>query len=524
MAEEKKIKTVIRTQVYLNDPDYFCNKSWTMSYNLNTTSWISFHSYIPNFYIGENNFFYSGLNGCCDDGEAGGFQAIAGVIDKTPPTTTSTTTFYPSPRTTTSTTTLDCGIDGVAIITDCSLDGTAVITVPATTTTTICQRPSSLLTQFVFVEGYTLVTDPEVIFSGSEQEACAAISSIEYISASITQTNGTLSEFNIYANTTTTELQIGNIVYYGDGTDCTLVPDGFYLLDPTLDRESSNYVYEVSGGIIVNIINCDCGTTTTTTTLPPDVTECCGILFSSDDAIYYSNRSELPQINLLNVPGYVSSLGIAMTANYLWSIDTDIKKWTIDLSPFSATSSGTIALPMGYTAGLGIVAKNDGILISTDTSASPNDVTELDVTGGTAVSTVMFSLQANRTSTGNMLYTTDGKLIMISQDTITFDNYVTQYDYATGTIEVDLNIGIVAPTSLYECNCDIYLTDAFGNLYTIIKIYPYVLLNLGININISSIDSATQVGSCVVSSITDNTTTTTSTSSSSTTTTTTTTP
>jgi hypothetical protein len=121
-----------------------------------------------------------------------------------------------------------------------------------------------------------------------------------------------------------------------------------------------------------------------------------------------------------------------------------------------------------------------------------------------------------------MLYTTDGKLIIINQDTLIYDNYVTQYDYATGTIEVDLNIGIVAPTSLYECNCDIYLTDAFGNLYTIIKIYPYVLLNLGINI--IPVDSATQVASCVVSSITDNTTTTTTSSSSSTTTTTTTTP
>jgi hypothetical protein len=519
MAEDNKIKTVIRTQVYLNDPDYFCNKSWTMSYNLNTGSWISFHSYIPNFYIGENNFFYSGLNGCCDDGEAGGFQAIAGVMDNKPPTTTSTTTFYPSPTTTSTSTTFDCNIDGTIIITDCSLDGTAIITVPATTTTTICQRPSSLLTPFTFVEGYTLATDPEVIFTGSLEEACNALPAINYINGLIDLDGNSLTTFNGSATTTTTELQLNNIVYYGDGTDCTLVPDGFYFAySPLL-----TFVYEISGGVIVDISSCDCGTTSTTTTLPPDVSECCGILFSSDDNIYYSDPAFIPQVNQLDVPGYVSSLGIAMTADYLWSIDTDIKRWDIDLSPFSATSSGTIALPMGYTAGLGIVAKNNGILISTDTSASPNDVTELDVTGGTAVSTVIFSLQANRISTGNMLYTTDGKLIIINQDTLTYDNYVTQYDYATGTVEVDLNIGIVAPTSLYECNCDIYLTNAFGNLYTIIKIYPYVLLDLGFNVGLPT-SSATQVASCVVSSITDNTTTTTTSSSSSTTTTTTTTP
>ena len=140
MADENTKPVVIRTQVYLSDPDYFCNKSWTMSYNLNTKSWISYHSYIPNFYIGENNFFYSGLNGCCDDNQAGGFEAIAGVIDKTPPLTTTTTTFYPSPSTTTTTTTLSCILNGRIYQTDCILEGEAVITVYPTTTTTVCVR------------------------------------------------------------------------------------------------------------------------------------------------------------------------------------------------------------------------------------------------------------------------------------------------------------------------------------------------------------------------------------------------
>jgi len=256
----------------------------------------------------------------------------------------------------------------------------------------------------------------------------------------------------------------------------------------------------------------------------PNVTECCGILFSSNDSIYYSNRLSIPELNQLNVPGYVSSLGIAMTANYLWSIDTTIEQWDIALSPFSATYNTSIALPMGFVAGKGLLAKNNGILIAIDDSGSPQNIVELDITGVTAVATTIFSLQANRVSTGNMLYTTDGKLIVINQNTSTSDYYITQYDYATATIEVDLNIGSVAVTSLYECSCEIYVTDASGNLYTIIKILPYVLFDLGVNIGISSIGSATQVASCVVSSITDITTTTTTSSSSSTTTTTTTTP
>ena len=48
------------TVVSLTDLEYFCNRSWTLSFNMNTKSWVSFHTYLPNYYIGDNNFFYSG--------------------------------------------------------------------------------------------------------------------------------------------------------------------------------------------------------------------------------------------------------------------------------------------------------------------------------------------------------------------------------------------------------------------------------------------------------------------------------
>ncbi len=35
--------------VDVNNLTYFCNKSWTMSFNMNTKSWISFHTYLPNY-------------------------------------------------------------------------------------------------------------------------------------------------------------------------------------------------------------------------------------------------------------------------------------------------------------------------------------------------------------------------------------------------------------------------------------------------------------------------------------------
>ncbi len=77
---------VISNSVLLTDSDYFCNKSWTLSYNINTKSWISFHSYIPNWYIAENNYFYSGINGCCEE-----IDFIVGTMIDIPTTTTTTT-------------------------------------------------------------------------------------------------------------------------------------------------------------------------------------------------------------------------------------------------------------------------------------------------------------------------------------------------------------------------------------------------------------------------------------------------
>lgn len=488
---------VLRTQVYLNDPDYFCNKSWTMSYNLNTKSWISYHSYIPNFYIGENNFFYSGLNGCCDDTEAGGFKVVAGVVTKQPPMTTTTTTFYPSPTTTSTTTVIDCDLSGIAFLTYCELEGSAVITVPPTTTTTICQRPSNL-TEFLFIQGYTIGTDPEVIFIASLEDACNAIAFIQYVRDTL---DGSLNTFSVYANTTSDVIEIGNILYYGNGFDCTLVPDGWYNY-PFLDQ-----VYEVSGGVVVSIETCECESTTTTSTTAPIIPECCGILISSTDSIYYANQTFVT-VNPIDVPGYTTSFGIAMTANYLWSVDTQFSQWDITLNPFTATFNTTIPFPGGFTTSSGIVAIDNSTIIAVDDSVSPQNVVELAIDNPISPTfmtpTIKFALQTDRVAIGNPLYAQTGEIIIINQDSTTYTYYISQYNYSTGVLELDINIGSVDAASLYECNCDIFVTTTSGDLYMIIKVAPYALFYLGSNVGVSNITSATQVATCVVTSITEN--------------------
>lgn len=51
-----------RVVITLGNPNYFKDCSWTISYNFWTQSWVSFHSYKPNYYIDFIDFFSSGIN------------------------------------------------------------------------------------------------------------------------------------------------------------------------------------------------------------------------------------------------------------------------------------------------------------------------------------------------------------------------------------------------------------------------------------------------------------------------------
>jgi hypothetical protein len=247
--EETINEFIFRTQVYLTDPEYFCNKSWTLSYNVNTKSWISFHSYIPNFYIGENNFFYSGINGCCDD-----FELIAGEIVPTPSTTTTTsTTQFIITTTTTTVPPLDCTLEGTVIITDCILEGTGVITIPPP-----CTRPIGLRT-FTLITGYNIVTPPSTVVStGSQTDACNAIA---YVTS---DPNFTYTLIDGEA----VSLTLSQTVYANNGTtNCSVVPDGWYFTDESANTTTD--VYNIVSGIIIQIVQCVTPTTTTTTTAIP---------------------------------------------------------------------------------------------------------------------------------------------------------------------------------------------------------------------------------------------------------------
>ena len=478
-----------RTQVYLTDPEFFCNKSWTLSYGINTKSWNSFHSYLPNFYIGENNFFYSGLNGCCTDFE-GSFQALVGDTNKTT-TTTSSTTSIPLPPLTTTTTTINrnCFLGGTIIQTNCILNGTAVITIPPTPTTTMCTRPQNLFNNS-FGTGYQVGEETPIVSTGSQIDVCNAISFLILQPTGITPTIQTVQyEY----------LKVGFPVYLGTtSTDCTLIDDGWYFTEEGL---YNNFAYHVLNGIIKEIVSCNCDVTTTTTTTAPTITDCCTALVNSGSEIYYHNIGQT--MELVNVPDYTSGLGLAMTKNYLWSVDTQFHQWDITLTPFSATFNKTFNFPSGFTTISGITAKDDETIIAVNNTGIM--VSEINVE--TEVLTPKFTIRENRIAIGNLIYTPTNKLLLINKDTITNVYYLTQYDYLTGTIEYDITISTITPTNLYECNCWLFIIDNVGQSWMVQKNAPFDLLLAETFSNLPI--SITQVSTCTSAEIPVTTTTTT---------------
>jgi hypothetical protein len=240
--QEQGNPLVLNQVVYLTDVEYFCNKSWTLSFNFNTKSWTSFHSYIPNWYIAENNFFYSGLNGGCD------LEAIA--AEEVP---------------------VDCEFDGTAIYQiNCTIDGTAILQ-PTTTTTTTSTSTTSTTTSTTTIPPTYNCVDGACINPGD--------GSGEYLTLGACLTAcGVAESYNCVS---------GNCIDPGDGTGTysTLGACEAVCVPPTTTTTTTTpppITYNCQHGLCVEItdgsgqfatlIECEavCNpTTTTTTTAPP---------------------------------------------------------------------------------------------------------------------------------------------------------------------------------------------------------------------------------------------------------------
>jgi hypothetical protein len=181
-----------------------------------------------------------------------------------------------------------------------------------------------------------------------------------------------------------------------------------------------------------------------------------------------------------------------------------ITEWNITLSPFSATYNRGITIPpQGMSAGLGAI--NDTTLLNVvgNGLVPPSYIPSLytiDITTSTAILTYKFDLISNRYISGDLYLTTNNKVIATTQ-TIFGLTYITQYDYITGAMEMDLELTptIQYPWGIFQQNDEIFITSGpDGLVYHINKTSPYNLTLTG-STNTEN-RGASQVPSCLTTS------------------------
>jgi len=249
-----------REYVGIKDPAYFCNKSWTLSFNMNTKSWISFHSYIPNWYIAETNFFYSGINGCCDD-----FDFIVGSNLVPVPFTTTTTTTDPFASTTT-TTTFNPFLTTTTTTTD-------PLTPTTTTSTTVGPTTTTTTTFNPFITTTTTTTDP---FAPTTTSTTTVVPSTT-TTTTVAPTTTTTSTTQIGTTTTTTTVPL-----FTTTTTTTIALDCAFtavVIEPNCDLLGTGFVIEPT----------TTSTTSTTTTAIPVIA--CG------DVVNFTGGIGMPTTN-----------------------------------------------------------------------------------------------------------------------------------------------------------------------------------------------------------------------------------
>ena len=223
---------MVKKYVEMTNLEYFCNKSWTASFNLNTKSWVSFHTYLPNFYIGENNFFYSGLNESCD------ITAVAVTEIASPTTTTTTTTvLYCNLSGTAVIAEYPCNFEGVAVVTGypCALEGTSNC-IDCTTTTTTSSSTSTTTTS----------TSSSTTTTSTSSTTTTTTTVVPPTTTTTTSSSSTTTTTSTSSTTTTTTTETPTT------TTTTTVPET-YVVSFTMEQKDDGFDnYWAEANIVLN--------------------------------------------------------------------------------------------------------------------------------------------------------------------------------------------------------------------------------------------------------------------------------
>ena len=507
--------TTIEEEVFVTDYEYFCNKSWTLSFNFNTKTWISFHSYIPNWYIAENNFFYSGMNGGCD------LAAIA--YEEVPYSTSSTTTACigcKPPETTTTTTTVyvDCTIEGTAILqpnptTTTTSSSTSTSTSTTTSTTTLCPACStytivnttSTVQTFTLSSCYTNVEFVTYIDANSSISVCSCTTPV--VPEGVTQTitaEGQCNNCFCYTITNNTGKD-GNFTYITcDGTQTTMLIGDGQVIQVCAQQFSvqSFYPLTIEGGENPCTEDGQCSPSLFCMPIYIDDAE-------GGTTAFYKYDVATDTSTLLSVPSApVAQSDVAITFTKMWTVlggvsfGNSFREWNITLDPWSATFSRDILFPAGFVPSNGLAAISNTKLLTIDEFADPGMVVEIDVSGPTATMTNKFPIADGEIVSGDMILTSTGKFLVTTENKSTGDISLFQYDYTTGAFEVQVILTgtLKGPYGLFESNGTIYIGEGGGEIYSVLPYYPYTLTIEGTTP--VPISGMSQVPSCITEALT----------------------
>jgi hypothetical protein len=221
-------------------------------------------------------------------------------------------------------------------------------------------------------------------------------------------------------------------------------------------------------------------TTSTNTTLPP--IECIVFLASNGNMYIYDS------INNLSVQILTGTyFGAANTDTKLWSATSAqyIQEFDLSFNP-GPVATYNRSIDIGSSGQYGLFAIDDTTLIVGSISAFPQlSIYELDITTTTGVRTFKGDIEAGYYPQ-DMILTTSGKLIIVGVDS-SYSTKVWQYDYATWTLEMTINVtgqltnGEDYVTGLAEYNGNIYLfarlssctTSSLSGVYLLNPNTPY---------------------------------------------------
>ena len=397
------------------------------------------------------------------------------------PTTTSTTST--TSTSTTSTTTVDPALVNTTVYLVCCkgypfANSVPAIVLPYTLPTSITIAPNNI---YYETDGLTVNT---TWVAGLLSD----IQGLGYPGATVTyQPN--FNNFTLLVNNTVTGIPFINAI-----ATCATVRNqsGFLpLLCPEVNPNLSTSTTTVNPDLTTSTTSTSTttqapttSTTSTTTTKEPIFLRTCAPLYNDDNGNIYSYEVDTNTSQLVFTSGY-SYLDIAHSVEKLWlSTPASIVEYDITLSPFTITPGKTIPLPLGYVQSLGLTYRktiDNSIVISINERTNPGVVNEINTLTG--VVTPQFNLISGRKVSGDFILTDSNyKFIVTSQITFggTFPQtfyFISQYDYYTGALEVDIDITatINKAWGIFEDGGEIFIMSNDGGVYTIGKDFPYAI-------------------------------------------------